>query len=239
MKKETMLRHPFLVTLSIALLLSVGSLFINLMPVAPAHAAADFPAAQFTAKIKGDAATVNQFAADLAEFLARATALQAAPKRSRAEVAALQTTANNLKSRAPQVKRLIQKVIDELKPGNHLGAGLDRFTEDKLKGSAAALAEVKAVGGATALLNLAVRECDLLPGEIDSITIKITEKAMNNTPAPVLIPASFSPAIVAFKIRDCLTSKIAITWCSWTDNTACREGAEKDLKKCQKALATQ
>lgn len=238
MKKETMLRRSFLLALSIAAL-AVGSLFLHSMPVTPVSAAADFPVAQFTAKAKQEGPALIQFSKDLSDFLAQVTALQSKSTRTAAEIAAMQNSAKSLKSRAPQMKRLIQKIMDELKPGNHLGAPLDRFTEEKLKNDSSSLAEIKSAGGATAILNEALLECDALAANIDGITIKITEKAMVNSPSPVLVPASFAPSAVVFKLRKCWAAKAAITFCTWMDLSGCVKGAQGDKKKCEQALAAQ
>jgi hypothetical protein len=204
---------------------------------AAASTVAQFPPAGFAAKVRGDAILLNKFASDLVTWEERANAMKAKPARTAADLTGLRNGANDLKRRAPEMKRLVQKLIDNLKSGGHLGTPVDKWMEDQLKKkNSSIIAELKGVSG---LLNQSLAEFDQLPGELDSVVREIaTNKKAANSPTQqsVLVRASFSPTPVAFGLRTCLLPKIAAAFCTFADLDNCREGAEKDLKKCRQAL---
>ena len=255
MKKGTFLRYKFITLLTVVGLLASQIVVMGRSSrIIPANTpietvpVAEFPPAGFASKIQGDANNFVKFVNDLIAWQNNAIALKAKSSRSESELASLRSSATNLKGRISQAKNAIQKLIENLKAGGHFGAPADTWLENQLqKKNSPILAEIKGSGGASGLLNNCAGELGSLSGDIDSLLNEVerggVKKASNNSAPGGLIAAGFLPASaapagppVAFKFRDCLLSKAAVAFCTFADLVNCREGAEKDLKKCKAAL---
>jgi hypothetical protein len=203
---------------------------------APA-AAAEFPSAALITKVRPEVTRYQAFVSNLITYFNQADALIAKSSRSPVEQAALKAKAADLKRELPQAKKALQTIMDELKTSGNFGTNLDKLIEQRLvKANSPSLSGIKSDGGGSALLNRGLNEIGSLTTEIDGAlrAANIAQSSANSVSGFGFMPANHSAAVFG-RFSKCFLIKVAVIGCTLIDANNCREGAEKDLKKCQNA----